>query len=242
MAQWSTAILPTSATRTAPSGNVEIRILPHFESGEITHAFVGSRSTSRPAFMEKITEFFYVLDGEGELWRRSGKEEEIVRLNPRRCVSMPAGVHYQFRCVNPPMILLVVVAPRWDMNQWHEVPEGFWESGGKEIRRKPLVGPITSWQRQDLPMLPDYLAPDGSEIRLLLDCQSGGVSHCTLPPGATSSAVRHKTVEEVWYVLRGEGEIWRGQNRDEEGKACALHFPSVFHFSFGPLGPLLLRS
>lgn len=63
---------------------------------------------------------------------------------------------------------------------------------------------------------PDYIAPDGSEIRLLLSLQGGGVCHCSLPVGNTSSAVKHKTVDEIWYTLSGEGEIWRKNDEQEE--------------------------
>ena len=55
----------------------------------------------------------------------------------------------------------------------------------------------------------DYLAPDGSEIRLLPDVQGGGLAHCALPSRKTSLAVRHKTVEEIWYFIEGTGEVWR---------------------------------
>ena len=33
--------------------------------------------------------------------------------------------------------------------------------------------------------------------------------HCTLPPGAVSEPVRHRTVEEVWYFISGHGRVWR---------------------------------
>jgi len=55
----------------------------------------------------------------------------------------------------------------------------------------------------------NYLAPDGSEIRLLAKARGGGFSHCTLHPGKTSRAVKHRTVEEIWYFLSGEGEMWQ---------------------------------
>ena len=62
----------------------------------------------------------------------------------------------------------------------------------------------------------DYLAPDTSEIRVLLDVPGGGLAHCVLPSGKTSVAVRHKTVNEIWYVISGTGEIWQGLNGDHE--------------------------
>lgn len=55
----------------------------------------------------------------------------------------------------------------------------------------------------------DYLAPDGSEIRLLAEIPGGGLAHCTLPPAATSAAVYHQTVDEMWFFLSGSGEMWR---------------------------------
>ena len=63
-----------------------------------------------------------------------------------------------------------------------------------------------------LPANYNYLAPDSSEIRLLPEMDCGGLSHCLLPPGKTSIAVRHKTVNEIWYCLSGEGEIWQSHN------------------------------
>lgn len=66
--------------------------------------------------------------------------------------------------------------------------------------------------RQQLPPTPTYLAPDRSEIRILLDVPGAGVAHCKLPPGKVSSAVKHKTVNEIWYVLSGAGELWQSRN------------------------------
>ncbi len=56
-------------------------------------------------------------------------------------------------------------------------------------------------------------APDGSLVRLLLTREHGAtrcsVVEVAIPAGAVSRPVRHRTVEEVWYVLNGEGEVWR---------------------------------
>ena len=54
--------------------------------------------------------------------------------------------------------------------------------------------------------LHDVLAPDGSQIRFLPQVKGGSMVHCTLPPGTVSLAVTHRTVDELWYVLAGEGE------------------------------------
>ncbi len=61
--------------------------------------------------------------------------------------------------------------------------------------------------------LPDVTAPDGSEIRLLIDQrhQASAASRVevTLPAGQVSRPVWHQNVEELWYVLQGQGEVWR---------------------------------
>ena len=60
---------------------------------------------------------------------------------------------------------------------------------------------------------PDAIAPDGSEIRLLADqrhaATKSSMVEVTLPAGQISRPVYHRTVEEIWYILEGEGQVWR---------------------------------
>ena len=60
---------------------------------------------------------------------------------------------------------------------------------------------------------PDATAPDGSEIRLLADGRHASTKsslvEVTLPAGQVSRPVYHRTVEEIWYILEGEGHVWR---------------------------------
>ena len=87
----------------------------------------------------------------------------------------------------------------------------------------------------------DVLAPDGSEIRLLARTAGCSMAHGTLPPGGVSLAVTHLTVEEVWYVTEGRGQVWRKQGGHEEvvdvGHGTALTIPVGAHFQFRTVGP-----
>ncbi|HLQ61777.1 MAG TPA: cupin domain-containing protein [Candidatus Acidoferrales bacterium] len=56
---------------------------------------------------------------------------------------------------------------------------------------------------------PDAIAPDGSEIRYLVRAERASLVEVRLPAGQVSRPVRHRTVEEVWYVTGGEGDVWR---------------------------------
>jgi mannose-6-phosphate isomerase-like protein (cupin superfamily) len=60
-----------------------------------------------------------------------------------------------------------------------------------------------------LPEVYDVLAPDGFEVRLLAASALGSMAHFTLPSGQVSLAVVHRSVEEIWYVIAGQGHMWR---------------------------------
>lgn len=55
------------------------------------------------------------------------------------------------------------------------------------------------------------IAPDGSTVRPLLELQGGSMGHFALEPGEVSTAVAHRTVEEIWFFVSGHGEMWRQQ-------------------------------
>jgi mannose-6-phosphate isomerase-like protein (cupin superfamily) len=59
------------------------------------------------------------------------------------------------------------------------------------------------------------IAPDGSLVRPLLRCAGGSMAHFSLAPGNTSLPVVHKTVDELWTVTAGAGELWRKQGEAE---------------------------
>ncbi len=48
-----------------------------------------------------------------------------------------------------------------------------------------------------LPDRPDVIAPDGSQVRVLLQLERGSLAHFTLLPGQVSLAVAHRTMEEL---------------------------------------------
>jgi mannose-6-phosphate isomerase-like protein (cupin superfamily) len=73
-----------------------------------------------------------------------------------------------------------------------------------------------AFQTKRLPASRDAVAPDGSDVRVLLQVRGGGLAHFELAAGETSAAVRHRSVEEIWYFLRGTGEMWRKWGDDED--------------------------
>jgi mannose-6-phosphate isomerase-like protein (cupin superfamily) len=101
-------------------------------------------------------------------------------------------------------------------------------------------------ETKSLPSARDVLAPDGSEVRILLARSGGSMAHFRLPQGQVSQAVRHRSVEEIWYVLSGSGEMWQS-----DGAASAtfplrpgvcLTIPACVAFQFRTLGPEALTA
>jgi len=91
---------------------------------------------------------------------------------------------------------------------------------------------------------PDATAPDGTAVRLLLTLAGGSMAHFELPAGAVSHAVTHRTVEEIWYVVSGEGALWRRHGDVERteplapGMAVAIPLGTAFQFRAGTQAPL----
>jgi mannose-6-phosphate isomerase-like protein (cupin superfamily) len=101
-------------------------------------------------------------------------------------------------------------------------------------------------QARQLPETPDVTAPDGSDVRILCGLRGGSMAHFSLAPGKVSKAVMHRTVEEIWYIIAGEGEMWRADSRQEILIALrpglSLTIPVGTSFQFRSTGPSALEA
>jgi mannose-6-phosphate isomerase-like protein (cupin superfamily) len=103
---------------------------------------------------------------------------------------------------------------------------------------------MTDFSTTSLPADPTVTAPDGSDVRVLLRLSGGSMAHFQLAAGAVSKAVRHRTVEEIWYVLGGSGQMWRHLGDHEEtvdlaaGTCLTIPVGTAFQFRAGEAGPL----
>ena len=92
-----------------------------------------------------------------------------------------------------------------------------------------------------LPAERDVVAPDGSDVRILVGVGGGTMAHFELAPCETSVAVVHRTVEELWYFVGGRGQMWRGasdgsERLDDVGPGVSLDIPVGTRFQFRALG------
>jgi mannose-6-phosphate isomerase-like protein (cupin superfamily) len=231
---WETQKLPERPDAVSPSGGSEIRNLPAFDEGSLAHARAVQGHPAAPATLVGAGELFYVLAGEGELWRGTGDLEDVTPLQPGRCVSIPPGIAFQYRALTSQLDFIVATVPRWRPRNWTAAQARYWDEQGAAPADRPLrPGP---WLTADLRDEYDDLAPDGLEIRLLLSYDAGGLAHRRLPAGQASRPVRHRTIVEVWFVLSGRGEVWRSDGENEETveiePAVCLTIPTRTSFQF----------
>jgi mannose-6-phosphate isomerase-like protein (cupin superfamily) len=101
-----------------------------------------------------------------------------------------------------------------------------------------------SFSAMALPALPTVTAPDGSDVRVLLSLAGGSMAHFELAAGQTSMAVVHRTVEEIWFVVAGRGEMWRREGEREEvvalqpGLSLTIPVGTQFQFRATPNEPV----
>ena len=105
---------------------------------------------------------------------------------------------------------------------------------------------MTDFETKRLPLTPDVVAPDGSDVRVLARTERGSMAHFELAPGRASAAIRHRTVDEIWFVLSGRGEIWRKQGSREDIAALeprvSVTIPVGTHFQFRASGDTALEA
>lgn len=94
---------------------------------------------------------------------------------------------------------------------------------------------------------PDATAPDGAEIRVLIDRPQGAtrlsLAEASVKPGERTACVSHRTIEEIWYIVRGTGVFHRLSLDGGEEQAVkvapgdALLVPTGYRFWVENTGP-----
>ena len=111
----------------APDGSL-IRPLHEYEEGGVVHCTLPESCISRAARHGTVSEIWYFIEGEGDLWRRLGDQEETVRVEHGVSVTIPVQTSFQFRNTGAgPLRFLCVTMPRWPGFDEAEHVRGPWE-------------------------------------------------------------------------------------------------------------------
>ena len=96
-----------------------------------------------------------------------------------------------------------------------------------------------------LPIQPHAKSPAGADIRFIMDGTKGNMIHSTVPGGQINRATIHATVSEFWYILEGNGEIWRKDGVEERitqlAPGVSIDIPVGTAFQYRNIGTEPLR-
>jgi len=127
-----TRSFPSTPDGRSPAG-AEIRYLIEGETGGMIHSTVPSGQVNRATVHATVSEFWHVLSGEGEIWRRDGTGEQTTVLARGVSIDIPVGTAFQYRCTGvDPLRFLCITMPPWPGDQEATVVEGPWKPTAAE--------------------------------------------------------------------------------------------------------------
>ena len=119
--------LPELADAKSPAG-ADIRFIMDGETGNMIHSTVPPGQINRATVHATVSEFWHVLEGAGEIWRRDGREERITSLVPGVSIDIPVGTAFQYRNVGAqPLKFICVTMPPWPGDHEASHLPGAWE-------------------------------------------------------------------------------------------------------------------
>ena len=122
-----TRTFPAEPDGRSPAG-AEIRYLIEGETGNMIHASVPPGQVNRAAVHATVSEFWYVLSGHGEIWRRDRAGAQTVELVQGVTIDIPVGTAFQYRCTGTePLRFICITMPPWPGDDEATVIEGPWE-------------------------------------------------------------------------------------------------------------------
>ena len=119
--------LPEAPDARSPAG-AEIRYLVEGVTGNMIHSTVPPGQVNRATVHATVSEFWYVLSGRGDIWRRSETGEQVAALEPGVAIDIPVGTAFQYRCTGEePLRFVCISMPPWPGDSEATVIEGPWE-------------------------------------------------------------------------------------------------------------------
>jgi len=108
-----TTMLPEHPDTKSPAG-AGVRFLMDGEMGTMIHCTVPAHQINKAIVHATVSEFWYVLEGHGEIWREDDIESCITDLVPGTSIDIPVGTAFQYRNVSDvDLKFICVTMPPW---------------------------------------------------------------------------------------------------------------------------------
>jgi mannose-6-phosphate isomerase-like protein (cupin superfamily) len=108
-----TVMLSAQPDAKSPAG-ADIRFLVECKRGNMIHSTVPAHQINKATVHATVHEFWYVLEGHGEIWRDNGFESHVTALVPGTSIDIPPGTIFQYRNVSEVELKFICIAmPPW---------------------------------------------------------------------------------------------------------------------------------
>jgi mannose-6-phosphate isomerase-like protein (cupin superfamily) len=97
----------------APDGSAVRPLCVVPGAGSFAHFSLAPGEVARAVMHATVHEIWYVVGGDGAMWRRSGSITETVALRPGVCLTIPVGTAFQFRTGESPLEVVAATVPPW---------------------------------------------------------------------------------------------------------------------------------
>ena len=122
-----TTHFPEKPDDKSPAG-AEIRYLMSGDKGNMIHSTVPAYQVNRATVHATVNEFWYILEGHGEIWREEGGVSAVTDLVPGTAIDIPVGTSFQYRSVSSEALKFICIAmPPWPGEKEASFVEGIWQ-------------------------------------------------------------------------------------------------------------------
>ena len=109
----NTKFLSVQYDHISPAG-AEVRAQMANSLGSIAHCTLIAGKTTQAVVHKTVSEFWHIISGNGEIWRRQDKSEFVTPLEPGVTIDIPVGTDFQYRCLGEEnLVFLCVTLPPW---------------------------------------------------------------------------------------------------------------------------------
>jgi mannose-6-phosphate isomerase-like protein (cupin superfamily) len=119
--------LPDQPVVKSPAG-ADVRFLMEGEKGTMIHCTLPPHQINRAIVHATVSEFWYALEGHGEIWRDDGLESSVTTLVPGTSIDIPVGTASQYRNVSDfDLRFLCITMPPWPGDSEATFLKGKWQ-------------------------------------------------------------------------------------------------------------------
>ena len=93
----------------------------------LAHCTLPNGKISKAVRHKTVTEFWHIISGSGQIWRRQGNHQSITPLDAGITIDISLGTDFQYRSTGADLIFICFTIPPWPgADEVSYVDEGAW--------------------------------------------------------------------------------------------------------------------